>query len=460
MSRAAVFVTLVALALLGAAVYRGIAAFQRCDTAGRTCCGPDAAVKTNHCHKGLGCNITSNKCEACGAPGQPCCDGDFTGFSNKSYSGILLDPTERIESCNGSASCDAKLAPDGISWTGTRLCGACGQKEGGSCCPPDVRYALGRCFDDAQTGKHLTCNDPWAGASSTCIPCGRWAGDRACMQGRPCGDWMVEVDGFCRSCGQPEQPVCDRGKPCIDQAVPDRWYTTCVLAGGPNQPCLENGTCRFLGLFCNSAKICEPCGSPGQACCPGGNPPCQSSNCENNRCFACGYVNMPFCPGADPCPHGGEPIDGMCRPCGKLGEPCCRKSLSIVCDDVDKGVRCEGNTCQYAGGAGPGSTQWKTCSGQPYTWSTQARPVFIEDKNGCVAAVSFIASTPEEALQCARTQYGGDAVIANAGVFTLSVTCPNTGCANRQYTARDQASAEKCAEATSLGCTVSSTACP
>src|SRR5262245_12405780 len=98
----------------------------RCSQPGNRCCDPDSSVKVKHCHKGLGCNITTGKCETCGAAGQPCCDGHFTGFSLLGYSGFLLDPDERIESCNPGTSCDAHLAPGGESWTGTRTCQGCG----------------------------------------------------------------------------------------------------------------------------------------------------------------------------------------------------------------------------------------------------------------------------------------------------------------------------------------------
>jgi len=227
-------VVLVALAF---GVLIGITRWQQCDVAGRACCGPDGEVKTQHCHKGLGCDVAVGRCAPCGAAGQPCCDGDFTGFSLKGYTGFLLDPSERIESCDAGASCDASLAPDGRSWLGTRVCRACGSKEGGSCCPPDVRYALGRCFTDAASGKRLACNDPWAGAAGICVPCGRWVGDLACPTGLPCEDGLVEHDGFCVACGYADMPTCDRGDPCRGgQSVPNRGYSRCLAAGGANQP--------------------------------------------------------------------------------------------------------------------------------------------------------------------------------------------------------------------------------
>ena len=239
---------------------------QQCDTPGNPCCNPDGEVNTAHCHKGLGCNIVTDQCEVCGGPGQPCCDGHFTGFSLRGYTGILLDPSERIESCNAGARCDASTT-DGKQWLGTRTCQACGTKEGGSCCAPDVRYGLGRCFSDAQTNTRLTCNDPWAGSGGTCLPCGRSDGEVACMSREPCADGLVEKDGYCKTCGFLGGPPCDRGEPCRGgQLVANASFTMCVAAGGAGQPCLSGGGCSYQRMFCNAKKVCEVCGEGGTTC--------------------------------------------------------------------------------------------------------------------------------------------------------------------------------------------------
>lgn len=46
-----------------------------------------------------------------------------------------------------------------------------------------------------------------------------------------------------------------------------------------------------------------------------------------------------------------------------------------------------------------------------------------------------------------------------ADSFPVAVTCPATGCNQRTYPARDPSSAESCAEATNLGCTVEGGGC-
>lgn len=123
-------------------------------------------------------------------------------------------------------------------------------------------------------------------------------------------------------------------------------------------------------------------------------------------------------------------------------------------------MRCEDRTCLGGGGAGGGGETWKTCSGQPYTWSTSARPVAIENDDGCVATVTVVASSPEEALQCARAQYGDAAIPGPLTDFPVAVTCPMTGCHQRTYPGRDHDAAQQCAEATSPGCTVENGGCP
>ena len=463
----AITVAAVVAGAIAAGIYLG-PSWRRCETAGSACCGPDGEVNTKHCHKGLGCNIVTDKCETSGAPEQPCADGHFTGFSLKGYTGVLLDPLERIESCDRGARCDARLAADGKSWVGTRLCRACGIQEDGFCCAPDVRYAVGRCFEDAATGKRLTCSDPLAALPGICIPCGRWAGDIACADREPCADRLIEKDGFCIACGVAGLPPCDRGVPCRDSAA-DWLSDRCVEAGGPNQPCLPEGglRCSYQGTFCNSRRICEPCGLPGQPCCPPGsrpnNAPCeQPGECRQtpagNRCGGCGYTNGPVCQGPVPCPND-EPVGGWCRPCGKLGQVCCRSSGGIVCYD---GLKCREGHCggPPSGGGGGAPPGPKTCSGQPYTWSTIPRPVFYENANGCVDSASFPASTDEEAVQCARSLFGDDVIGTSLQHFPVAVTCPHTGCNQRTYPARDQDSAEKCAEALSPGCTVEGGPCP
>ncbi|MFZ5617187.1 MAG: hypothetical protein ACOZAA_07700 [Pseudomonadota bacterium] len=259
--------------------------FSRCDVAGAACCEPDSEVKTNHCHKGLGCDISTNTCSACGGDGQPCCDGDFTGFSGRGYTGVLRDPKERIESCNKGFSCDARLATDGVSWIGSRVCRACGTKEGGACCPPDVRYGVGRCTaDPTLIGSRLTCDDPYKGDRGTCVACGS-EGQPACAEGQRCFGTSVEIDGVCRPCGRVGQPTCENGSPCEAMSAPKPITgEICVPAGRQGQICLPGKFCDF-DLVCNASNICESCGGWMQACCAAPQQPCGEGPCTNGKCL-------------------------------------------------------------------------------------------------------------------------------------------------------------------------------
>ena len=445
-----------------------------CDTPGSPCCSRDANVKTRHCHKSLGCNIDTNECEPCGGAGQVCCDGDYTGFSLRGYSGFLLDSQERISTCNPGLRCDAALAPDGITWIGTRRCQPCGTTKNAPCCAPDTSYGLGRCYNDAASGERLVCSDPYKGAAGVCIPCGKWAGQPECIaNGRPCDPGMVaDQYGICRMCGFPGQPTCDDSPRCRPGAVPHKFRDECVSAGRPNEPCdptMPHG-CMYRGTFCNAVQICEPCGNPGQLCCPafaiepgfmtdsGCMKPGECRDTPHGRrCAGCGHTHGPVCQHERPCQGADEPVNGWCRPCGNEGQVCCF-SASIKCFD---GMKCQDGTCRRPGGGGGGTgEQWKTCSGQPYTWSTVARDVTVEYDDDCAAVEKFIASTDEEARQCAAAKWGADAVVATPSWFNVWLDCDNGDCKSQWFWARSFSKAKDCAEAQSPSCEVRTTPCP
>lgn len=217
---------------------------RTCDQVGSNCCAPDDGSQVSHCEgSGLGCNIATGSCEACGAPGQPCCDGHNTDFSGKSYQPFVGD----TEMCQ--FTCDARLVSGGYDdvpavWEGTRICGGeCGTRAGEACCGADARYAMGRCSADARTGRSLTCQDPWAGASSTCVSCGQlWEAscgetDRAaCEETHPYGGRLTDLEGTCVPCGGLYEPVCSSG-------------TACELG------------------FAASGGVCEPCGHAAELAC-------------------------------------------------------------------------------------------------------------------------------------------------------------------------------------------------
>ncbi len=434
-----------------------------CDVAGSTCCRPDSEVKTQHCDGLVGCNVASGNCEPCGGSGQVCCDGPYTGFSNKNYVGIYFDDSIRTTSCDAGLRCDATLAPDGVTWIGLRRCLPCGSQVGGPCCAPDNNIALGHCFPDAASGARLVCNNPEAGVGGTCAPCGAVAGQPPCPDGGfPCAAGLVPKNGVCTPCGTNGGPVCDRGAPCNPNAVPDRWFTTCVKAGQAGEPCLRGGQCSGSNLFCDSAKICRFCGVAGEPCCPpsAGFACYGSIPCQNGICVGCGAAGEPVCSGNAPCPNGGVPIDGWCRECGGEGQPCCDISQTdIVCREP---WTCQSdNTCGSSQGPGGGSGgTWTTCSGAPYTINTQVLTVPIELSTGCILYEKYAANSGAEAVQCAQKIYGTSAVIADGVVpsFTFGITC-GYFCNDTTIEARNSDGASRCLASTWPYCDISDEPC-
>ena len=243
-----------------------------CDSAGEACCEADGDVPTPHCLGGVvGCNVVTGTCEPCGGANQVCCDGPRTAFNGRNLSyepDPLGDPAASPEMCAQPASCDAQLV-DG-RWEGSRTCRACGTTEGAACCAKDARYGVGRCGGtDPASGARLKCADPFAADASTCIECGRWSGQPACDDPRPCDDGMNDQNGTCVLCGvDVGMQICDTGEECRSvNLVPDPLHVTCVQAGGLNQPCEKDGACGYSGLSCQGGVCHKYCGVVGLACC-------------------------------------------------------------------------------------------------------------------------------------------------------------------------------------------------
>jgi hypothetical protein len=263
-----------------------------CGALGQPCCrapfqNVPAFGPLVSCQQGLGCDITTNKCVSpCGGPGQVCCDGPETRALKWTVDGMIYSPNN----WNMREMCDA-----GVCDKQTHRCMTCGTRDGGPCCSSDAAQATARCFRDAKTGNRLVCNDTWAGAGGNCVECGKGNQPRCLTAGeRGCDDGLVERHGMCVPCGQAGMTICDRGKPCRDgRSVPDRSFSECLPAGGPNQPCRLDGGCDS-GLFCNSSGICQSCGHPGEICCPP-DVCCESTGCPAGT-FCCG--------GQSCCPDG------------------------------------------------------------------------------------------------------------------------------------------------------------
>ncbi len=406
--------------------------YRGCDKVGSRCCGPDSEVKTKHCHKGVGCNVATGECEACGGPGQVCCDGDFTGFSLKGYTGWLRDPTERIQTCDDGLRCDARLAADGVTWIGSRRCSSCGDKLGGSCCAPDASYGLGRCFSDTRSGRRLACNDPYAGSAGTCVACGQ-LGEPACINQRACDGGTVEHEGTCIACGLAGQLPCDWTGCDKATTVYDWKHNVCVAAGDPRQPCRVDGGCN-PGAFCDATRTCMACGwgwSRGypQVCCPAstGGPECFEGTCQRagdvNRCL-CGYEHQRPC--ATGCKGGFVDVGGTC---GHAPPP-----------------------------PPPPPAHWKTCNGEDWGLSTMDRVAFIRQQNECVVGVTYKANSVQEAYACARRDYGEAAVSDPVYRYTFALTSAY-GCSAVTILATGQDAAETCAQSQCVNCAVTPGGC-
>ena len=410
-----------------------------CGALGKACCRAPAASQNVpafgplvSCQKGLGCDITTNKCvSTCGIPGQVCCDGPETRAPKWTADGRIYSPNSR----NMREMCDT-----GVCDKQTHRCITCGTQAGGPCCSSDAAQATTRCYRDAKTGHRLVCNDSWAG---NCVECGQ-VGQPTCKTTgeAPCDDGGVEKNGLCVFCGWAGQPTCDRGEPCRGgHSVPDRWFNECIAAGGPNQPCRPDGGCDYQGLFCNNSRICQSCGHPGETCCaPGnldnlvsGNTGClQPAECVNNRCFACGQKDLPVCPGKDFCRDGSEIVSGWCRGAPPPPSP---------------------------PPPPPPPPQWKTCNGENWGFSTMDRPVFIKQNDQCVVGVNFKANSAQEAYTCARLSYGDAVVTQTIYPYKFALTSA-FGCNTVSILGTDDAGAQTCAQLQCINCTVTPGDCP
>lgn len=418
-----------------------------CGDAGQACCKPPRPIEGTadlgplvNCKAGLGCDLTTNTCVSpCGAVGQACCDGPETRAPRWTPGLRIFVPAGALtrEMCD-AAYCDRQ----------DRRCKAdCGQQEGQACCPPQPGVGVGTCLVST-----LVCDQASNSFAphGTCRACGR-LGQPACADG--CSDRSIEQNGLCAPCGYPGMPVCSADPPCDAGAAPHPEHgITCVPAGWDGQPCLPGRLCHG-GNQCDTEDMCRACGAPGQPCCQlPGVPPCSPGECEQGMCKACGYFDQPVCAGSlcsQGIPHG-----DFCRACGGEGQPCCRGFVELCRNNM----QCQDDACRIPGSGGPVEGP-RTCGGEPYTFSTRQIRVFIEDENSCGSGLDFFANTPEEALQCARNLVGDRVIGLNASMYQVYLSCPASGCLSQQYLARDQESAESCAEFSQPNCEIADQAC-
>jgi hypothetical protein len=291
----------------------GIPVFGLCGSLGKACCrAPIQDLAADgplvSCDKGLGCDITTNRCVAsCGQPGQVCCDGPETRAPKWTASGAVYSPNfwNMREMCQQGA-CDKQ----------THRCFVCGTQDSSPCCPPDAAQATARCF-----GEKLYCQyDPQGfDVSGTCRTCGQ-QGRLPCGTG--CDPGLGIRNGLCELCGSDSQLPCDAGcNPGLGMKS-----GLCRLCGGVGQVPCDNGCAGGLAL---RNGLCSMCGAAGQSACDSG---CRSgTRLVNGICVACGYTNQVPC--SSGCVYPLKVAGGICRTCGGNGQiPCdagCNQGLAI-----------------------------------------------------------------------------------------------------------------------------------
>ena len=267
-----------------------------CGSEGKSCCRPPESLQNStnlgqlvNCKQDLGCDISANTCVSpCGREGQVCCDGPETNAPRWTEDGKVYQSTGMARDMCQSSYCNKT----------TRRCvtNKCGMNIGDACCPPQPSIGVASCLNSSLYCKFETDKQD----SGICQPCGE-AGRPACDKDYGCREGFAEnKDGICVPCGTSSgQPICDRGDPCRDdRLVPHPLtHTTCVDAGGLDQPCMKGNQCAIGGLRCNEQGICGGCGKRGENCCSGNY--CQSTTvsigCITDRCRECGEEGQPCC---------------------------------------------------------------------------------------------------------------------------------------------------------------------
>ena len=108
----------------------------------------------------------------------------------------------------------------------------------------------------------------FANQQSASAACGD-PNQRVCKIGFKCKIGTAEVRGFCKPCGEHEQPACQarqKGKPCHGHRT-ENINGTCQRRGGTNEkPFTGIGPDCMAGLNVHGG-VCKPCGKLGQVEC-------------------------------------------------------------------------------------------------------------------------------------------------------------------------------------------------
>lgn len=334
-----------------------------CGTDGLSCCIPSYS-----CAAGFLCNGDFT-CEACGAGGQRCCDGDIRTCSQDGTVCGYGQPAERrCEPCGGDNQlcCSLNL---GAAAPGVGTCTDAALECRGSYCRPPITCGtrgLACCATGTACQGALECN----GANVCEYPCG--------TEGITCCNWSPTNLGTCvNPANNPMQLKCvgSPGNPLTP--------ATCQACGGLYQGCCANDGCRTTPtapLDCRGGTCRPPCGRETEACCPtvqgfpgtceATNPNSQPLGCSGNNpgtCVQCGnVVGAPCCPGTG-CsnnlslrcgspwtPPGAQRAPDRCLHCGAVNELCCAGNSCPHGDGVT--LYCEQETQVCRAPAPPSST--------------------------------------------------------------------------------------------------------
>ncbi len=282
-------------------------------------------------------------------------------------SGTLPDGSGNLD-----GEVDAPFVADGPVQEGPRRDGAvdappaCG-RAGEICCANNGCDSGGCCVGGSCVARGLVCRALGGICSNgSCGNCG--ALDQPCCDGNVCTGFGATCrQGMCRcgeageACCPPSAPVADGGSAPGDAGAPR-----------PASGCVRDN------LTCTPARLCQPCGEPGQPCCgtqcggggccwtgacvaPGGACAPSAGTCEAGRCSGCGAKGQVCCGNVcheDRTRCSGPVAGNTCVSCGGDKEPCC--SVAPAC-----GARlmCEIGRCARCGGPGEPCCPGDKCEG-------------------------------------------------------------------------------------------------
>ncbi len=377
-----------------------------CGNVGQACC-VDNIDGFSGCHAGA---CVDGDCVACGADGQPCCDGDTCNVHETCVTGLGTASGNQCQCGNppganpGQACCVDNI--DGFSGCHTGVCSStsdqcvnCGG-TGEPCCTG------GAC----STGNVCNSND-------TCVACGG-TGQPCCLDGsgnKTCNANETCSNGTCQ-CGTSGTACCG-GTTCMGNE--NCSGGVCGACGGDEQACCTTGTACTNGATCTNGTC--PCGGPGQPCCGGTS--CAVGTCTQGKCPACGADGQICCAG-NKC-NANETCDtaaNQCQ-CGNAGQACCVDNIDGF-SGCHTGTTCTGANCEACGGAdepccgppNPCSALTSCCSSLPLTEQAVCEAVVAEGNAG--------ACTQE----LATVEASGNCTNGNPPACGSSLTCNDDLC--------------------------------